>query len=62
MFLTQNRFCTGILASKSNGQIIHGRNLDYDYAPYLANVTYIAKFVRNGTVLFTTAQLGGIEY
>ena len=45
-----NSFCTGIIATKENGQIIHGRNLDYGFAPYLKNATYLAKFVRNGKV------------
>ncbi len=43
-------FCTSIIATKQNGQIIHGRNLDYGYSSYLKNATYLAKFVRNGEV------------
>lgn len=52
-------FCTGIIATQSNGQIIHGRNLDYDYSPYLQNATVKAKFIRNGTLVFTSAHLAG---
>ena len=33
--------------------------MDYGEAGYLKNVTYKAQFVRNGTVLFTAAQLAG---
>ena len=40
----------GIVAQEANGQIIHGRNLDYDFPEYLQNLTYIAEFYRNGSV------------
>ena len=44
------RFCTSIVTSQANGQIIHGRNLDYDFPEYLQNLAYMAKYYRNGTV------------
>ena len=44
------RFCTSIVAKQANGQIIHGRNLDYGDAGYLQNVTYVAEFYRDGKV------------
>ncbi len=40
----------GILAEQENGQIIHGRNLDYDFPSMLQNVLYLAKFYRNDSV------------
>ena len=52
-------FCTGIIAQKADGQIIHGRNLDYNFAEYLQNLTYIAQFQRNNSLLFTSAQVAG---
>lgn len=52
-------FCTGILAVDSKGQVLHGRNLDYDLAPYLSNLTFIAKFQRNNELVFTSAHLAG---
>ena len=52
-------FCTSIVAEQKNGQIIHGRNLDYDYSPELQNVTFLADYYRNGSLLFTSAQLAG---
>lgn len=52
-------FCTGIMASDKNRQIIHGRNLDYNLSPYLQNITFIAKFYKNNTLVFTSAHLAG---
>ena len=31
-------------------QIIHGRNLDYDFPEFLQNLTFIAEFHKNGEV------------
>ena len=50
IFKFEKRFCTSIVASQANGQIIHGRNLDYDFPEFLQNLTYMAKYYRNGTV------------
>jgi len=44
------RYCTSIVAQREDGQIIHGRNFDYDFPGYLQNLTYIAQFYRNGSV------------
>lgn len=44
------RFCTSIVTQQQNGQIIHGRNFDYDEPEYLKKLTFKAQFVRNGTV------------
>ncbi|CAF0877283.1 unnamed protein product [Brachionus calyciflorus] len=52
-------FCTGIVATQENGQIIHGRNLDYDFPNYLKNLTYIAEFYQNGSLVFTSAHIAG---
>lgn len=41
-------FCTSVLAYDSNGTIIHGRNLDFAFAPAMRNVTYEAVFQRDG--------------
>jgi N-acylethanolamine-hydrolysing acid amidase len=46
--------CTSIIAEDSKGRIYHGRNLDYDMGDLLRNVTIIADFTRNGTILFST--------
>jgi penicillin V acylase-like amidase (Ntn superfamily) len=47
-----NRFCTSIVAVQADGKIVHGRNLDYNFQEYLTNLTLIARFERNGKVLF----------
>jgi N-acylethanolamine-hydrolysing acid amidase len=41
-------FCTSVLAYDSNGTIIHGRNLDFAFAPAMRNITYEAVFQRDG--------------
>ena len=53
------RFCTSIVAQQKNGQIIHGRNFDYDFSSDLQNVTFIAEYYRDGELLFTSAQPAG---
>lgn len=40
----------GILSLMNNGQIIHGRNLDYDFPKLLMDLVYTAQFYRNGSV------------
>lgn len=52
-------FCTGVLAVDSNGQILHGRNLDYNLSNYLQRLTYIGEFYKNDTLVFTSAQIAG---
>lgn len=50
--------CTGIVAQTTSGQILHGRNLDYNFAHELANVTLAVDFQRNGSTLFTAVTFG----
>nr|6DY3_B Chain B, N-acylethanolamine-hydrolyzing acid amidase beta-subunit [Caenorhabditis elegans]6DY3_D Chain D, N-acylethanolamine-hydrolyzing acid amidase beta-subunit [Caenorhabditis elegans]6DY3_F Chain F, N-acylethanolamine-hydrolyzing acid amidase beta-subunit [Caenorhabditis elegans]6DY3_H Chain H, N-acylethanolamine-hydrolyzing acid amidase beta-subunit [Caenorhabditis elegans] len=45
--------CTSIVAQNSAGQIIHGRNLDYDMTELLKNITIHVDFVRNGTIQYS---------
>lgn len=44
--------CTSIVTIDKHGNIIHGRNLDYPYQPYLANLTVRFQFYKNGQMLF----------
>lgn len=52
-------FCTSIVVTQQNGQIIHGRNLDYNFPSYLQDLAYLAEFRQNGTVVFRSAQIAG---
>ncbi|VDN03490.1 unnamed protein product [Thelazia callipaeda] len=45
--------CTSIVAEDHQGQIIHGRNLDYNIAPLLRNLTIIADFARKKNILYS---------
>ena len=38
------------MAEAEDGQMMHGRNLDYGFVDYLQNITYVAHFYRNNTV------------
>jgi len=51
MYETQ-AYCTSIITQDSDGLIIHGRNLDYDFTSYLDNLSGDAEFYKNGTLLF----------
>jgi len=53
------KMCTSILSRNEDGQIIHGRNLDYDFPELLQKLVYKAQFYRNGTLIFTSAQFAG---
>ena len=48
-----------IVTQQANGQIIHGRNFDYDFPSFLSKLTYKAQYVRNGAVIYTSIQPAG---
>lgn len=54
----KQKACTGIVSQSASGEIIHGRNLDYDFADALKNSTLVVDFARNGSVLFTAVTFG----
>lgn len=33
-------YCTSIIAKQADGKIIHGRNLDFDFAPQLRGLVF----------------------
>ncbi|KAG8134293.1 putative N-acylethanolamine-hydrolyzing acid amidase protein [Naja naja] len=45
-------FCTSIVAQDKQGNIYHGRNLDYAFGEYLRNVTIEVDFIKNGQIKF----------
>ena len=44
-------FCTSIVASNSDGILLHARNLDFDLATVLANLTMEVEFQRNNATI-----------
>lgn len=52
------RMCTAILA-KQGDQIIHTRNLDYDFAEMLAGISVQLNFRKNGKPIFTMVTQAG---
>nr|XP_020448664.1 N-acylethanolamine-hydrolyzing acid amidase [Monopterus albus] len=51
-------FCTSIIAQDKNGQVYHGRNLDYPH-PVLRNLTVNVIFLRNGEVAYRGTSFAG---
>lgn len=48
-FCSRSRFCTSIVSQDKDGNVFHGRNLDYPH-PILRNLTVNLVFLRNGKV------------
>lgn len=51
-------FCTSIVAQNSNGNIYHGRNLDYPH-DVLKNLTIDILFIKNGQVAYRGTSFAG---
>jgi len=56
--------CTGILVRDENGHITHGRNLDFDFAQYVANLTVVLDHYdeNNKLVYSANAIVGTVFY
>ena len=52
-------WCTSILAQMPNGTVIHQRNLDYDYAPYMRNLTFQVQMTRGGNKIWKGVMFAG---
>jgi len=52
-------FCTSIVATQADGQIIHGRMMDFGYANHLRNIGYKAKFVRGDEEVHESTMFAG---
>lgn len=44
--------CTSIVSVSSDGSIIHGRNLDYFFGPYISSFMVHFEFYRNGNLIY----------
>ena len=51
--------CTSIVLRTEAGRIFHGRNLDFDFQPYLANLSSEVTFYKNGKPLYQANVLAG---
>jgi len=51
--------CTSILVQDPQGNVYHGRNLDFSYAPYLANLTFHGRYFKNGKLLYEAISIAG---
>lgn len=51
--------CTSIVTQDSQGNIYHGRNLDFPYGPYLANMTFHGRYFKDGKLLYEAVSLVG---
>ena len=48
-FLT---FCTSVIVRLPDGTIVHGRNLDFNFAKDMQSITYEAHYIKNGRLAF----------
>lgn len=48
IFYDLSAFCTSIVAQDSDGNVFHGRNLDYSFSDTLRNITFISNFQSKG--------------
>jgi hypothetical protein len=53
-------WCTSIIAKQADGTIIHSRNLDFDNASVMRDITYKARFERGGEYVFDAVMFGGV--
>lgn len=51
--------CTSIVAQSANGNIVHGRNLDYSFASLFRNMTITVDFQRGGNTVYTGTTFAG---
>ena len=51
--------CSSILAKLENGDIVHGRHLDYDPADALRALTFHANFKRGDELIFEGIMIAG---
>lgn len=58
-FATNFKACTSIVAQTLNGTIYHTRNLDFNYADILRNMTIEVDFIENGKVSYTGTTFAG---
>ncbi|XP_077987046.1 N-acylethanolamine-hydrolyzing acid amidase-like [Glandiceps talaboti] len=54
-------FCTSIVAQDSNGQIWHGRNMDYGFVDVLRNITFVSDVTKGGKVIYTGTTFVGFS-
>jgi N-acylethanolamine-hydrolysing acid amidase len=51
--------CTSILIQDPQGNVYHSRNLDFPYAPFLANLLFQGRYFRDGKLLYEAISLVG---
>ena len=51
IFYDLSAFCTSIVAQDKDGNIFHGRNLDYAFSKGLRNMTFISNFQSKGELV-----------
>ncbi|XP_039263558.2 N-acylethanolamine-hydrolyzing acid amidase-like [Styela clava] len=54
------RMCTSIVTMDREGQIIHGRNFDFDFADILRNITVVMEFQKGAKTLFYGVGFAGM--
>ncbi|XP_061916313.1 N-acylethanolamine-hydrolyzing acid amidase-like [Entelurus aequoreus] len=52
-------FCTSIVAQDKDGNLFHGRNLDYPHSSVLRNLTMNVNFLKDGKVAYSGTSFAG---
>ncbi|XP_054640530.1 N-acylethanolamine-hydrolyzing acid amidase-like isoform X1 [Dunckerocampus dactyliophorus] len=52
-------YCTSIVAQDTDGNLFHGRNLDYPHSPILRNLTINVDFLKDGKVAYSGTSFAG---
>lgn len=60
--ITSWKMCTSVVARTDDNRIIHGRNLDFEFFRYFANLTAIIDYHKNGKLLFTVDTIVGAAF
>jgi len=54
--------CTSVVARTDENKIIHGRNLDFEFFRYFANLTAVLDFHMNGKLLYSADTVVGASF
>jgi len=51
--------CTSVVVQDDDDNVFHARNLDFPYAPFLANITFHGRYFRDGDLVYEAIGLAG---
>jgi len=54
--------CTSVVARTDENKIIHGRNLDFEFFRYFANLTAVLDYHKDGKLLYSADAIVGASF